>query len=355
MNSRLLVLLIFTTTLSQAAEPDAPAKEDLLFYLSFDEGLDADLSKGAAEPAEQKGMGATEGVSGPAMRFHREEGVAEYAFEAKGCIAPEQGTVALHFKPAWAGSDYAARTLFSWPGPTNKSGGANAAASLTLYTFRYQQPLQELWLWLDDAGGGNNTAKTPIAEWKKDEWHHIAATWDARYLQIYIDGELKARKRLNGAIGSPGERFYIGCGIRGRDNADGVIDNFCIYRRVLTAGEVGLLTGRKEFTTPHIHSLTLKQTIFYTTEQSVPFTCEVGGKVSKDTHELAVAVVSTEGKTMAEGKEQIGMAVYTLQVNAPPEGDYVLRVSLRECETGKVVDVKEAPLRFIDGPFTSPQ
>ncbi|NOZ21272.1 MAG: LamG domain-containing protein, partial [Planctomycetes bacterium] len=328
---------------------------DLLFYLSFDSEMKADVSKGAAEPDKLKGSGATEGLSGRGVRFNREEGVAECAFPAKGCIDPAQGTVALHFRPNWSGEDYAIRNLFSWPGPANKSGGANAAGSLTLYTFRYKQPLQELWFWLDDSGGGNNTAKTCIAEWKKGEWHHLAATWDARYIQIYIDGKLKARKRVKGAIGTPGERFYVGSGLRGRNNADGVMDNFCIFHRVLTASEIGLLTGRKEFTTPHIYSLALKQTIFYTSERYVPFTCEAGGKVSRDTHELAIALVSEEGKTAAKTKEPIGKAVYTLQAEAPEEGDYTLRVSLRECETGKVVDTKEAGVRFIDGPFTARQ
>ncbi|NOZ20099.1 MAG: hypothetical protein GXP25_03315, partial [Planctomycetes bacterium] len=57
MRHRLLLLLVFAAALCQAGEPDVPAKDDLLFYLSFDSEMKADVSKGAAEPDKLKGSG----------------------------------------------------------------------------------------------------------------------------------------------------------------------------------------------------------------------------------------------------------------------------------------------------------
>ena len=279
--------------------------------------------------------------------------MAECAFAAEGCINDKEGMVALHFRPNWSGSDFKIRMFFSFPGPKNKGGGPNTAASLTLYTFRYKQPVQQLWLWIDDAGGGNNIAKTGIDDWEKGQWHHLAATWKTGLMEIYIDGELKARKRLKGVIGTPGETFYIGSGPRGRDNTDGIVDEVCIYGRALTASEIGLLTGRPEFTTPHVHSLKPKQSVFYTSEKWIPFECEAGGKLSADTHELRIELVAADGKIVAKATEEPRMPAYFLQADVAAEGDYMLRVSLRDKVSGKVLDTKEAALRFIDGPFAA--
>jgi len=353
MKRLIIVALMSATAASHAAEADLPARDHLLFYLSFDRGVNADFSRGAQAPVIHKGTSAVMGVSGQGIRFHAKDGLVQLAFDAKGCINSEQGTVAFHFKPDWSGSQYELRYLFSLPGPTNKSGSANRANSLTLFTFRYKQPFQELWLWLDDGGGGNHMAQARIADWKKGAWHHIAATWSVSSICIYIDGKPATRRPMRGGITTPGDKFYLGANRMGHGSADGIMDEFCIYNRPLTESEIGLLTGRPEFTTPHVHLLEPRQNIFYLAERIVPFRCEAGGKVSPGTHELDVSLISEEAKTVAASKEEIGKPVYYLPVNVSAEGKYILRVCLRERRSGKPTAPKKVKLRFIQGPFAT--
>ena len=54
---RALLALCLFAPLCSAAEPDLPAKDDLLFYASFDKSTRADVSRGAAKPTEVRGSG----------------------------------------------------------------------------------------------------------------------------------------------------------------------------------------------------------------------------------------------------------------------------------------------------------
>jgi hypothetical protein len=50
--------------------------------------------------------------------------------------------------------------------------------------------------------------------WKKDEWHHVAATWNAWRVALFFDGKLISRtflpRRLNLTSSSP-QQIFVGC------------------------------------------------------------------------------------------------------------------------------------------------
>lgn len=75
-------------------------------------------------------------------------------------------------------------------------------------------------------------------------WYHVAVTYNniTRAVQLYVNGTILENATL--PIGSMSSNTYsLGIGQDGRnfDRFDGVIDEVCIYNRVLTAYEVQLL------------------------------------------------------------------------------------------------------------------
>ena len=74
-----------------------------------------------------------------------------------------------------------------------------------------------------------------IGDWRAGEWHHVAATWDATSLALYVDGQ---RRDWTGNARPPdalAARFSIGSTAAGGSQADAVIDEF----RISDAPRVG--------------------------------------------------------------------------------------------------------------------
>jgi hypothetical protein len=86
--------------------------------------------------------------------------------------------------------------------------------------------------------------------WKKDEWHHIAATWNEWRLQLFVDGKLAERKFVPQRfdLSSPPQKIFVGCapsvGISPNPNkASGVlIDNL----RILDQPVNEIAPGKRE-------------------------------------------------------------------------------------------------------------
>ena len=67
-----------------------------------------------------------------------------------------------------------------------------------------------------------------IGDWRAGEWHHVAATWDASSLALYVDGQ---RRDWTGNARPPdtlAARFSVGSTAAGGSQADAVIDEFRI-------------------------------------------------------------------------------------------------------------------------------
>lgn len=89
-------------------------------------------------------------------------------------------------------------------------------------------------------------SRTDVAD---DEWHHIVATFDGKAKRIYIDGELDRKVEAPAkVIGAGSARFgFVGIGSEA-DIFDGdvgptwafsgVMDEFMLFHRALSAGEV---------------------------------------------------------------------------------------------------------------------
>jgi hypothetical protein len=82
----------------------------------------------------------------------------------------------------------------------------------------------------------------------RDEWHHIAGTYDSKTLRLYVNGELKAQMPHVGQLSPMLSESFLSIGSEdGRTNCpsclnaryfSGLIDEASIYNRALTPSEI---------------------------------------------------------------------------------------------------------------------
>jgi len=77
------------------------------------------------------------------------------------------------------------------------------------------------------------------------EWHLITATYDGSYKRVYSDGGLLGVAAASGPIMTTGTKdAYIGCWDNAGEFLDAQIDDFRLYSRALSLGEILWLAGR---------------------------------------------------------------------------------------------------------------
>ena len=354
-----MALLLATMTLgAPPARERLLFKDSLLFYASYDRTADADFARGAGRAvrtgrdAKSKAVRAP-GKIGKALLFRNKGGTRFCEYKAAGNVLAKQGTMAFFFRPNWSGADKADRmaSFFFRPGARSRSAGANFPDCMGVFARRYRKPYVELWVWCDDHGGGNNIARGSIADWRRGEWRHVAVTWDPNRLQIYIDGELRGRRRQRGLITEPDDRFFVGASRNGAFCSDGVLDEFYIYARALSAAEIGLLTGYPRLTKPRILSMRPQQTLYFRSDKAIRFQCELAGKIDPERHRIRAELIAGQEKApVAASAFRWRSGTYAIPVDRLPERAYRLRIALAD-EKGSTLDRKLSEVHVVRGPF----
>ena len=149
---------------------------------------------------EQGEVGAASGTSFAAGRFG--QGVLvdsddQLSYPAAGNLNRLQGSIEFWFQPNWNGSDGLDYGLFEvgaeWPNRIRiQKDGANNLRFL---------------LW--DSGTEYGLAYN-VGSWKVGEWHHIAATWQAPRIALYVDGILVDSNASAGVPDVLSDTLYIG-------------------------------------------------------------------------------------------------------------------------------------------------
>jgi hypothetical protein len=85
---------------------------------------------------------------------------------------------------------------------------------------------------------GGSTLDTPVNSIKANEWTHIAGTYDGKVVKIYLNGVSKAEVNATAPIPANTATFVIGGTQDSRDWFVGMIDEYKLYSRGLTADEV---------------------------------------------------------------------------------------------------------------------
>ncbi len=88
---------------------------------------------------------------------------------------------------------------------------------------------------------GGSTLDTAANTVKANEWTHVVGTYDGKTVKIYLNGELKAEVNANIAIPANANTFVIGGTQESRDWFAGMIDEYKVYNRGVTADEVKTL------------------------------------------------------------------------------------------------------------------
>lgn len=146
--------------------------------------------------------------------FNRAKSEEEIYKDYLGNFNPEQGTFEMWVKPEWNGNDGMKHELFRYNAEDNNNTITLVKDDDDNIKFRI--------------GNGSSFGQTsiPISLWNKGTWYHIATTWDANIMRMYINGELMdSQNNLYPNTATP-SFFYIG-GIS-EFAADAVIDELRI-------------------------------------------------------------------------------------------------------------------------------
>jgi hypothetical protein len=176
----------------------------------------------------------SEGVVGQAFHVSR---AGYLRFPASALSNPAEGTVEFWIKPDLDGQGFVNRTFFE------AGSKFNNGILLTIDGARNLRLME----WGDDPDTPALEADvergvgTSAAEWKKGDWHHVAATWSksTRELALYVDGRRVdfgnngiALKRFSGKF------FSIGGAAGPAGGAEACFDEFRVSHRARSAEEI---------------------------------------------------------------------------------------------------------------------
>ncbi|MCX7598342.1 MAG: family 10 glycosylhydrolase [Armatimonadetes bacterium] len=152
--------------------------------------------------------------------------------------------------PAALNLDTVRGSLEMWVSLTWDASDATRAARRRVLVANERDWNEPGFLCLDTAGGGIGfTFRTPesvhvggsVAAWKRGEWHQIVVSWEAgQGVWLYLDGREVSHKEAAWDAGRvpPPRRLHLCADCNGRDRFEGLVDEFRIYDRALTAEQV---------------------------------------------------------------------------------------------------------------------
>lgn len=137
------------------------------------------------------------------------------------------------FSPGF--DDWTVALWFNWGGGSGQNILYNKEK---LYEAKIEDPgngIGEIWYaWQPYWAWGN-----PVATVNRNEWHHLAITYNKQQQTVYLDSHLVYQRNQSGAMGSGNTKFLIGDRTdSGSYNFDGIIDEVLVYGVALSETEV---------------------------------------------------------------------------------------------------------------------
>ncbi|WP_344842568.1 sialidase family protein [Kribbella ginsengisoli] len=102
--------------------------------------------------------------------------------------------------------------------------------------------------------GGNTAVVATAKAYNDNAWHHVALQRKGLTLSIWVDGVQVASVASPAGSVSPGRPFkmYVGQRIDGAHHFDGSLDEVRLYKRALTAAELGSIRTSNVTTVPNV-------------------------------------------------------------------------------------------------------
>lgn len=192
-----------------------------LLLLPFDDtlnGIDGET------PLELPNVNFVAGKHSTALNVTNTNQLLNYSVENN--LNTNKGTVEAWVKPTWNGNDGKTHTMLSygsWGGLLIQKDGAN---NLRLIMNK----------WSPSGYPEIGVAKN-ISDWQANQWKHIAFTWGAGKLQLFINGSLAAKQTYTVPLAAINEsKFQIG--FLGDFGWDGAIDDLRISKVVRKPNEI---------------------------------------------------------------------------------------------------------------------
>lgn len=282
----LALLLLVLALAAPVRADDADIRKAVTFYASFDAEVKGDAGGGqltfdtrSNHPTEKGKYTVTKGFSDKAFRVTKDKGIAGGAIEAVDVLpdngrifVPAKGNIA--FKPAgWSGSlsmwcktdpDALLKTKFCDPVQITQKGANNGGLWFDFNGAKPRDLRHGAFPMIPDGkkGVGEDDPNAPMVRvskvgWKAADWHHVVLTWENldtgkadAVTSLYIDGKLIGQVKDRAiAMGWDIDKAGIYVAI----NYIGLLDEFAVFDRALTAAEVtalqktpALLSGLKK-------------------------------------------------------------------------------------------------------------
>ncbi len=238
-----LLFLLSGLALS-AAEPE--------IYFSFDRSSRADFGGVPGDKQEIAGAAGERGVEGKVIRgtdktpdamlsdglagkalllgnSRDKKAVQTVEYIPFAPLSATEGSVSFWVRPNdWDGKDHKNFHHFF--------GAMNGAERLVLY--KYYENSKLVFLLGRLGGNGVTTAiHADISNWEKNSWHHVCAVWNAKFMELYVDGKKTAESPRKTPPGPDFTKFQLGEYWQGNPGSSS-LDELRIYGKKLSAQEV---------------------------------------------------------------------------------------------------------------------
>lgn len=206
---------------------------EICFRLPFEGDATASFAAGGREPAAKAGLTFEPGVVGQAVKVGGNE--PRLIYPAAGNIDFRRGAISC-----WVKS-------LDWDIATGKGPmilRTNNAAQRNFYLGLIDHPKRgpNLWVYFFLPGTGAYGGGG-LPEWRVGQWRHVTGNWGDGELAVYVDGKLLGKQAV-GELELDAPSFSVGPYRPARAGAPeplSLIDELAIYRRPLTAAEIGEL------------------------------------------------------------------------------------------------------------------
>jgi hypothetical protein len=158
------------------AAPAARAAPTLT--IDFDHGIRALDRRGQPVATEVVGkLVVVDSDAGTALRSG--PGYGYLQLPSAGILSAHEGTVELWVAPVdWSGSEQKFHVFFQAQG----EGGA-------LFLYKYYLGNLLMLTCQDSRAGPYASAGADSSGWQPGQWHHVAGSWSARHVRLYVDGK----------------------------------------------------------------------------------------------------------------------------------------------------------------------